>query len=102
MSRAPLARTSIRDALDSALADAGVNLAAEYRSGRYLPVDAEEALGHFMTPTATKVAAMTIADETPRSAACADVMAMRRSIPVAAAAVPTSATATAGMERRRS
>jgi DcmR-like sensory protein len=40
-----------RDALDSALADAGVNLSAEYRSGRYLPLDAEQALDQFMTPT---------------------------------------------------
>jgi MEDS: MEthanogen/methylotroph, DcmR Sensory domain len=40
-----------RDALDSALAHAGVNLSAEYRSGRYLPLDVEQALDHFMTPT---------------------------------------------------
>jgi hypothetical protein len=39
-----------RDALDSALSDAGVNLAAEYRAGRYLPVDAEQTLARFMTP----------------------------------------------------
>jgi hypothetical protein len=39
-----------RDALDSALSDAGVNLATECRSGRYIPLDAEEALGKFMTP----------------------------------------------------
>src|SRR4051794_18347322 len=40
-----------REALDSALTDAGVNLAAEYRSGRYLPVDVHQALDLFMTPT---------------------------------------------------
>jgi hypothetical protein len=39
-----------RDALDSALSDAGVNLAAEYRSGRYIPLDAEQMLAGFMTP----------------------------------------------------
>jgi hypothetical protein len=39
-----------RDALDTALADAGVNLTAEYRSGRYVGVDVEQALGMFMTP----------------------------------------------------
>jgi DcmR-like sensory protein len=39
-----------RAALDGALADAGVNLAAEYRSGRYLPVDVDQALRTFMTP----------------------------------------------------
>jgi hypothetical protein len=38
-----------RAALDTALADAGVNLSAEYRSGRYLPVDVDQALGTFMT-----------------------------------------------------
>jgi hypothetical protein len=45
-----VARSEHRDALDVALADAGVNLRAEYRSGRYLPVDAEQALSAFMTP----------------------------------------------------
>ena len=40
-----------RDALDSALADAGVNLAAEYRSGRYQRVDVAQVLERFMTPT---------------------------------------------------
>jgi MEDS: MEthanogen/methylotroph, DcmR Sensory domain len=40
-----------RDALDTALDDAGVDLAAEYRSGRYLTVDADEALARFMTTT---------------------------------------------------
>jgi MEDS: MEthanogen/methylotroph, DcmR Sensory domain len=39
-----------RQALDDALDDAGVNLTAEYRSGRYLPIDADEALARFMTP----------------------------------------------------
>jgi hypothetical protein len=39
-----------RDALDSALSDAGVNLAAEYRSGRYLSLDAKQAIDAFMTP----------------------------------------------------
>jgi hypothetical protein len=39
-----------RDALDSALSDAGVNLAAEYRSGRYLSLDATQAIDAFMTP----------------------------------------------------
>jgi MEDS: MEthanogen/methylotroph, DcmR Sensory domain len=39
-----------RQALDSALDASGVNLSAEYRSRRYLPVDAEEALAAFMTP----------------------------------------------------
>jgi hypothetical protein len=39
-----------RDALDSALSGAGVNLTAEYRSGRYLPLDAEQTLARFMTP----------------------------------------------------
>jgi MEDS: MEthanogen/methylotroph, DcmR Sensory domain len=40
-----------QQALDDALQGAGVNLAAEYRSGRYLPVDADEALAGFMTVT---------------------------------------------------
>jgi MEDS: MEthanogen/methylotroph, DcmR Sensory domain len=40
-----------REALDSALSDAGVNIAAEHRSGRYVAVDVEQALGTFMTPT---------------------------------------------------
>ena len=40
-----------RQALDDALDDAGVNLTAEYRSGRYLPIDAEDALAGFMTTT---------------------------------------------------
>jgi hypothetical protein len=45
-----LATRDHRDALDCALSDAGVNLAAEYRSGRYVPVDAEQTLTRFMTP----------------------------------------------------
>src|SRR5918911_410499 len=40
-----------RQALDEALDDAGVNLNAEYRSGRYLPIDADDALAGFMTTT---------------------------------------------------
>jgi hypothetical protein len=40
-----------RDALDSALSDAGVDLTTEYRSGRYITLDAEETLGRFMTST---------------------------------------------------
>jgi hypothetical protein len=40
-----------RQALDDALDGAGVNLTAEYRSGRYLPIDAEDALAGFMTTT---------------------------------------------------
>jgi hypothetical protein len=40
-----------RDALDSALSDAGVDLATEYRSRRYIALDADEALDKFMTPS---------------------------------------------------
>jgi MEDS: MEthanogen/methylotroph, DcmR Sensory domain len=40
-----------RHALDGALDAAGVNLTAEYRSGRYRPIDADEALAAFMTAT---------------------------------------------------
>jgi hypothetical protein len=40
-----------QQALDSALDEAGVNLAAEYRSGRYLPIDSDQALAGFMTAT---------------------------------------------------
>ena len=39
-----------REALDTALGDAGVNLAAEYRSGRYLQVDVDQALDGLMRP----------------------------------------------------
>lgn len=39
-----------RQALDGALDAAGVDLSAEYRSRRYLPVDAHVALAGFMTP----------------------------------------------------
>src|SRR4051812_18275926 len=40
-----------RNALDSALADAGVNLTAERRSGRYVSIDVDEAMASFMTRT---------------------------------------------------
>src|SRR3954447_21191877 len=39
-----------REALDTALVDAGVNLAAENRSGRYLQVDVDQALDGLMRP----------------------------------------------------
>lgn len=44
-----VAQDDHREALDAALCDAGVDLAAEYRSGRYLPLDATDALAGFMT-----------------------------------------------------
>ncbi|HYJ76807.1 MAG TPA: MEDS domain-containing protein [Kineosporiaceae bacterium] len=46
-----VAASDHREALDSALAGAGVNLNAEYRSGRLVPVDVEQSLAMFMTPT---------------------------------------------------
>lgn len=44
-----IAGSEHREALDEALADAGVNLAAEYRSRRYLPLDVDQTLDTFMT-----------------------------------------------------
>src|ERR671938_75633 len=45
-----LAGEEHRRALHDALDDVGVNLSAESRSGRYLRMDADEALAGFMTP----------------------------------------------------
>ena len=44
-----VAQEAHREALDVALGDAGVDLASEYRSGRYLPLDAAETLAALMT-----------------------------------------------------